>query len=320
MHGKVDTNLMIKLIGIGLLASAFFSATFILNRSMSLSGGHWVWSSSLRFMYMIGLLIIIIMIRHGFGHLRNIFFVYVTHFFFWTIAGCIGFGVFYSALCFAADHAPGWVVAGTWQFTIIASPIVLFLFKEKVPKSGILFSVIIFIGISLIQFFQTEHKIDLRHIYLGFLPVFIAAFAYPTGNQLLNFSKHGNKNFVPHIDSPVLQDSLSCILLMTLGSVPYWILLILIVMPPAPSQNQLISTGIVAVSSGIIATALFYKARNTSEDPYVIAGVDATQSGEVLFSLVGEIILLNGAFPTEFGALGILLILAGIVGYSLKKE
>ena len=51
---------MIQLILLGLLSSAFFSATFILNRAMSLSGGHWVWTSSLRFVHMFFLLIILI--------------------------------------------------------------------------------------------------------------------------------------------------------------------------------------------------------------------------------------------------------------------
>ena len=44
---------MAALISIGLLSGLFFSSTFILNRLMSLEGGHWVWSASLRYAYMI---------------------------------------------------------------------------------------------------------------------------------------------------------------------------------------------------------------------------------------------------------------------------
>jgi hypothetical protein len=44
---------MPKLISIGLLSGLFFSSTFILNRLMSMEGGHWVWSGSLRYAYMI---------------------------------------------------------------------------------------------------------------------------------------------------------------------------------------------------------------------------------------------------------------------------
>jgi hypothetical protein len=105
---------------------------------------------------------------------------------------------------------------------------------------------------------------------------------------------------------------------MTMGSIPFWVLLLIIVAPPLPLKGQLINTGIVAVSSGIIATSIFYKARNASKSPYIISAVDATQSGEVIFSLAGEILLLNGVLPNLTGGIGIIIILVGIVGYSLR--
>ena len=36
---------MLRLVLIGLLSGLFFSSTFVLNRMMSLEGGHWVWSA-----------------------------------------------------------------------------------------------------------------------------------------------------------------------------------------------------------------------------------------------------------------------------------
>ena len=310
---------MIKLILLGLLASGFFSATFILNRAMSLSGGHWVWSSSLRYVYMLLLLIILIGMNKGVVHLQDVIKIFIRYFKFWLLAGSIGFGMFYSFLCYAADHAPGWVIAGTWQITVIATPMVLLFFKEKVPRQGVYFSVLIFIGILLIQFHNKENEFAVKHIVYGVIPVVIAAFAFPVGNQLLNFAKHGNHSWIPHIDSPILNHAPTCVLLMTMGSMPFWALLLLWVAPPPPFKNQLINTFIVAVSSGIIATSIFYKARNSSKSPYVISGIDATQSGGILFSLVGEILLLNGAWPQVTGVVGIVLIVVGIIGYSLKR-
>ena len=309
---------MIHLIFLGLLSSAFFSATFILNRAMSLSGGHWVWTSSLRFVHMFFLLIILIAVTKGVNYLLDVTKVFLRNLTFWLLAGSIGFGIFYSMLCYAADHAPGWVIAGTWQFTIIATPIVLFLFKEKIPRRGLFFSVLIFVGILLIQFYKKESELTVRHILYGVIPVIIAAFAYPTGNQLLNFAKHGNHSLIQHIDSPILQDAPTCVLLMTMGSLPFWILLLLLSTPPPPLKSQIINTGIVAISSGIIATSIFYRARNSTKSPYVISAIDATQSGEILFSLVGEILLLNGAFPELTGGIGIVIIVLGIVGYSMR--
>lgn len=55
-----------KAICIGILAALFFSVTFILNRSMELEGGSWVWSASLRFIFMLPILLIIV------GYKRNV--------------------------------------------------------------------------------------------------------------------------------------------------------------------------------------------------------------------------------------------------------
>ena len=40
---------------LGILASLFFAATFILNRSMNLGGGYWTWSASLRYLFMLSM-------------------------------------------------------------------------------------------------------------------------------------------------------------------------------------------------------------------------------------------------------------------------
>ena len=44
---------MKKSVFLGLLASLFFAATFVLNRSMNLGGGYWLWSASLRYLFML---------------------------------------------------------------------------------------------------------------------------------------------------------------------------------------------------------------------------------------------------------------------------
>ena len=51
---------IVKAILIGILGALFFSVTFILNRSMELDGGSWVWSASLRFIFMLLILLIIV--------------------------------------------------------------------------------------------------------------------------------------------------------------------------------------------------------------------------------------------------------------------
>ena len=47
---------MKKAFGLGILGSFFFAFTFILNRSMNLGGGYWLWSASLRYLFMLPML------------------------------------------------------------------------------------------------------------------------------------------------------------------------------------------------------------------------------------------------------------------------
>lgn len=42
---------MKKALFYGILASFFFAFTFLLNRSMHLAGGYWLWSACLRYLF-----------------------------------------------------------------------------------------------------------------------------------------------------------------------------------------------------------------------------------------------------------------------------
>lgn len=300
-----------KLIGLGLSAAFFFSATFVLNRAISQSGGHWVWTATLRYFFMILLFAGWIVCRPlGAKRLLMVFREFRTHMNYWLRAGGIGFGLFYAGICFAADKAPGWIIAATWQLTVIASPLVLLWFHRRVPIRGVFFMLLIFFGVSMLNINQLNWGASLDEVVWGFLPVLASAFCYPYGNQMLNEAKHSR----PDLSS---LGTAAHILLMTLGSLPIFVILVLVSQPPPPTPGQITNTFIVAISSGFIATMLFYYARHQSNDPYRIAAVDATQAGEAVFTLVGEIVFLNAAFPDSIGALGLLVFIAGFVGFFL---
>lgn len=306
---------MLRLIGLGMLAALFFSSTFVLNRAMSLEGGHWVWTASLRFGYMTVLLMAWILVTRGTGRLREIFGVFRRHLLFWIAAGSVGFGVFYALLCYSASFAPGWIVATTWQITILATPVVLMVFGRRVPTRGLLFTTLIFAGILLVNI---EHgsAVPLAEVLSGALPVMVAAFAYPLGNQMVWEAKQGAGSLIPHIRRDVIEDSLARVLLLTLGSVPFWIVLVILAAPPLPSPGQWVNTAMVALFSGIIATAVFLHARHLCSHPYELAAVDATQSMEVVFSLVGEIVFLQGSVPSLIGGAGVGLTVLGLAAYT----
>ncbi|WP_264802893.1 multidrug resistance efflux transporter family protein, partial [Acetobacter fabarum] len=92
-----------------------------------------------------------------------------------------GYGMFYACCCFAADHAPGWIVAATWQGTIIATPLVLRVFGETVPLRGLVFLMLIFMGIMGLNINRLMDGVSLEQVLAGVIPLSIAAFCYPMG-------------------------------------------------------------------------------------------------------------------------------------------
>jgi hypothetical protein len=106
---------------------------------------------------------------------------------------------------------------------------------------------------------------------------------------------------------------------MTLGSIPAWLLVSLygwtrVGPPPA---GQVAQAGIVALSSGIIATWLFFAATDmVRRDPVALAGVEAAQAGEAVFALVLEMLILGAAMPGPLGLVGLAVIVAGMVAYA----
>lgn len=310
---------MLRLILLGVLSAAFFSSTFVLNRAMSLEGGHWIWSASLRYGFMLAMLMAGMIMTGRSGMLKETFSAYRDNWLFWTLSGTVGFGIFYSMICFSASYAPGWVVATTWQATILATPLVLLLFGKRVPPKALLFILVIFSGIFLVNL---EHATtaSLSELALGALPVLLAAVAYPLGNQMVWEAQRGGYKRVPQIDNSLLGNAFSRIILLTLGSIPFWFALILITAPPPPSSEQWLNTALVALLSGVVATGLFLHARHLADNAYEISAIDSTQSSEVIFTVLGEILILNAALPGTLGMLGIVLTVIGLVFYVKAQD
>ncbi|WP_404407117.1 multidrug resistance efflux transporter family protein [Jeotgalibacillus malaysiensis] len=302
-----------KALLIGICSSMFFAVTFILNRSMEVGGGSWLWSASLRFIFMVPFLILIVWMR---GNLRDLFREMKKRPLEWIKWSVVGFVLFYAPLTYAAAYGPGWLVAGTWQFTIVAGLLLAPLFlksdgsRHTVQFRALIISCIILSGVILIQVQQAD-QLSVSQLLIGALPVVIAAFCYPLGNRKM-MELFGDR-----------MDSFQRILGMTLASLPVWIILsgIGLVQTGPPSPGQVIQTFIVAVSSGIIATALFFIATNSvRHDQGKLAAVEATQATQVLFVIAGEAILLSSPLPSGIASMGIGLIVVGIVVHTLNMR
>ena len=142
------------------------------------------------------------------------------------------------------------------------------------------------------------------------LPILLAAVCYPLGNRVLMRRL------------PASVGTLERVFGMTLCSMPFWLVLsgwgLVTVGPPAAGQ-MLQAVG-VALFSGVAATLLFFWATDqVKKDPRQLALIEATQSGEVVFSLLGGILFLGDPLPGALGAVGLCLIVGGMVGGSFSS-
>ena len=55
--------------------------------------------------------------------------------------------------------------------------------------------------------------------------------------------------------------------------------------------------------------------KTSADNASKLAAVDATQSMEVVFSLIGEIVFLKGAIPSPLGLFGVVLTMLGLGAY-----
>lgn len=297
---------------LGLAASLFFSFTFILNRQMNLSGGSWIFSASLRYLFMFPILLFIVLIRN---ELKPVWIDIKTHPGTWMVWSTVGFGVFYSSITFAAAYGPSWLMAGMWQTTIIAGALLSPFFttnghRNKIPLKSLALSSLILLGVFIMQF-QASTTVSQIEILLGTLPVLVAAFAYPLGNRKM-MEVCGNR-----------LNTLQRVFGMTLCSLPFWIILSLFGLSSVgfPSTGQIGQSLIVALSSGVIATLLFFKATNLARfDVHELAAVESTQAGEVVFTLLLSVLLFHDTLPKGLSLLGLGLIILGMLLNSLHQK
>lgn len=311
---------MKKAFMLGICSSFFFAFTFILNQQMHLSGGSWYWSSSLRYIFMLPMLLIIMISKR---QLKEVIIDIRKKPLSWLLWSTIGFGFFYAPLSFASSYGASWLVAGTWQLTIVAGGLMSPLFfkiiktekgivkiRNKIPTKSLLISLLILVGIAL-MYIEEATDISLLNTMLVIIPVIIAAFSYPLGNRKMMEICDSNINTIQRVFG------------MTLCSIPFWIIISLLGISNSglPGKSQLIQSFIVAVFSGIIATILFFKATDIVKDnSHNIAIIESTQAGEVVFTLLGGILIFHDTVPTTLSLIGLIIVVLGMILNSFVRS
>jgi drug/metabolite transporter (DMT)-like permease len=310
---------ILEAMALGICASFFFAFTFVLNRRMSIQGGSWVWSAALRFFFMLPILLALSAAGGGLG---GVLAAIRRRPLGWIAWSSVGFGLFYSFLCAASSFGPAWLIAATWQVTIVAGALLSPLFYDKVPAEGgrrplrhriparaIAAGSVILAGIFLMQLREASMAGP------GAAPacvalVLVAAFSYPLGNRkMMELCDRG-------------LSTLQRVTGMTICSMPFWAALAAIGLAKdgLPSPGQLFQSSLVAIFSGVVATLLFFKATDLVHgDARSLAAVESTQSGEVVFTLAFGVLAFGDRPPTALGLAGLALVILGMIANSLAS-
>lgn len=291
----------------GIAGAFFFAFTFILNRSMDLSGGYWMWSASLRYLYTLPMLFLILWQKHQW---KAILHEIRQRPAFWILWSTVGFGLFYAPLSLASSYGESWLIASTRQITIVAGVLLTPLFGQKIPLKNLAMSFLILAGIFIMQgsHWGTSHPGTIVKVLT---PILIAAFSYPLGNRMTMAGCPSHITAIQRIFG------------MTLCSMPFWLICSAVAYSQAgwPNAGQNIQSFLVALFSGVIATYLFFHATDmVKNNPRQLAMIEATQSGEVIFTLLGGVLLLGDSAPSALSFLGVALIVLGMTINSLTTD
>ena len=305
-----DARRALAAVGIALLSALFFTSTYVLNRASVDVGGHWAWTATLRYLITLPLLLPLMPWQGG---VAPVWRAMRAHPGAWLRCSAIGFVAFYLLLAYAASSGPSWLVAGSFQFTVIAgmlcAPLLYRDARRKVPASALGVGVLIFAGVLLLQFGHAHGALD-RAAWIALACVLGAAVLYPLGNRLLLL--HLERTGEP-------LNATQRVFGMTLASQPLWwcVAGYAWTQAGAPPSAQVWLAGGVALGAGVIATILFFQATGMVRDqPAALGAAEAMQAAELLFASVLGALFLHEAWPHGVALWGAVLVIAGIVGFA----
>ncbi|HVR81258.1 MAG TPA: multidrug resistance efflux transporter family protein [Luteimonas sp.] len=305
-----DTRRALAAVAIALLSALFFTLTYVLNRAIANDGGHWAWTASLRYLLTLPMLLPLMPWQGG---IAPVWRALRAHPWAWLRCSTIGFVLFYLLLAYAAASGPAWLVAGSFQFTVIAgmlcAPLLYRDARRRIPRAGGAVGALIIAGVLLMQFGHFDGRLD-RAAWLALLCVLGAAVLYPLGNRLLLL--HLERSGEP-------LNATQRVFGMTLASQPLWWLVAAFAWhhAGAPSATQVAFAAGVALSAGVIATILYFQATGMVRDnPVALGATEAMQAAELLFATVLGVWLLHEAWPHGVALWGALLVIVGIVAFA----
>ncbi|WP_266158809.1 DMT family transporter [Dyella silvatica] len=298
-------------VGLALCAALFFTLTYVLNRSLVAGGGHWAWAGILRYLFTLPMLALVLPFQGGLGQLPKELRRYPRTWWLWSSVGFVLFGI---PLTWAASSGPSWLIAGSFQITVLAGPLLAPLIyrdeRRRLAWRSLAIGLLIVLGVSAMQWGHAKGQLSLAD-GLAMGAVLLSAFAYPLGNRMLLLHlEHGETQL----------NTVQRVFGMTLCSWPLWLLFAVMAWFTVgpPGLREMLLAGGVALSSGVIATVMFFRATDmVQREPGALAAVEAMQAAELLFATVLGALFLHEAWPHGYAALGALAIMLGIALFGL---
>jgi drug/metabolite transporter (DMT)-like permease len=296
----------LKAVAIALLSALFFTLTYVLNRAVVSGGGRWEWAVILRYLITLPLLAVVLPFQGGLGALPSEMRAHPRQWFVWSSVGFVLFGL---PLTWAASSGPSWLVAGSFQMTVLAGPLMApFIYRDARARwhgGALAIGALIVVGVMLLQFGHAHGALD-TGAWLAVGAVVVAAFAYPLGNRkiLLHLERSGTR-----------LGAVQRVFGMTLASWPLWWVLAIAtwITVGAPTLREALLAGGVALSSGVVATVLFFHAtERVGRQPTALAAVEAMQAAELLFATAIGAAFLHEALPGALAGVGAIAIIVGI--------
>ena len=193
----------------------------------------------------------------------------------WLVWSFLGFVIFYAALSYAADSGPSWLIAGTFCTTVV-------------------------MGVLSAPLLYNDHraKIPLNALLVGvFILIGVFLMQWSAADGVLDV-----KGWIAFG--------------MVVASIPFWVLIAIYAYFQAgfAQEGQLINTAGVALTSGIIATVLFFQATDMMKHhPVGLAAAEAMQALEIVFATLLGYLFFGEALPKLWAWIGMLIVMIGVV-------
>ncbi len=301
-----EVGTFINALILGIAGSFFFAFNFILIRSMNLGGGYFLWSACLRYFFTLPIMFLLLVKGKKYNQVHESIRKSPLR---WLVWSTVGFGLFYAPLSAASVYGESWFTSAFWQITIVAGVLLTPMFGKKIPFKNLLWSFVIVTGIMIMQLSKILMGMEANWPML-ILTMGLAAFSYPLGNRMMM--------------KIVQKDGLTTIQRvygMTMCSMPFWIIcgIASFVRAGLPSNEQCFQAFLIALLAGVVATILFFKATDMVRDNAKhLAVIEATQAGEVIFTVIMGILILRDSLPDTIGFAGIAIIIVGMILNSIS--